>query len=32
MRSLIFAVVLAVVLVLVLSVGVGADNTVPCCH
>lgn len=32
MRSLILAVVLAVVLVLVLSVGVGADNTVPCCH
>jgi hypothetical protein len=32
MRSLIFAVVLAVVLVLVLSVGVGADNGIPCCH
>jgi hypothetical protein len=32
MRSLIFAVVLAVVLVLVLSVGVGADNGIPCCY
>ena len=32
MRVFLFAVVLAVVMIVVLSVGVGADNTVPCCH
>ncbi len=32
MRGLIFAAVLAVVTVLVLSVGVFADNGIPCCN
>lgn len=32
MRVLLFAVVLALVFVMVMAIGVGADNTVPCCH
>ncbi len=31
MRKLLFAAILATILVLVLSLGVGAD-TIPCCH
>jgi hypothetical protein len=31
MRKLLFAAILATILVLVLSLGVGADS-VPCCH
>jgi hypothetical protein len=31
MRKLLFAAILATILVLALSMGVGADN-VPCCH
>jgi hypothetical protein len=32
MRKLLFAAILATILVLVLSMGVGADNVTPCCH
>ncbi len=31
MRKLLFAVILATLLVLVLSIGVGAEGSVPCC-
>ncbi len=31
MRKLLFAAILATIMVLVLSLGVGAD-TIPCCH
>jgi hypothetical protein len=32
MRKLFFAAILATILVLALSMGVGADNVVSCCH
>lgn len=32
MRKLLFAAILATILVLAMSMGVGADNVVPCCH
>ena len=32
MRKFFFAAILATILVLVLSIGVGADNVVSCCH
>jgi hypothetical protein len=32
MRKLIFAAILATILVLALSLSVGADNVVGCCH
>jgi hypothetical protein len=32
MRKLLFAAILATILILVLSMGVGADNVGGCCH